>query len=56
MKPLTGKWKRCNHGVLLVEHDADRNLSNLRFTADILLITGSLKHTTTMLDDITSST
>ena len=55
MKPLTGKWKRCNHGILLVEHDADRNLSNLRFTADILLISGSLKHTTTMLDDITTA-
>ena len=32
------------------------NLSNLGFADDILLISGSLKHTTTMLDDFTTAT
>ena len=45
--PLTEKWTRGNHGVRLLENDPDANLSNLRFAADILLISGSLKHTTT---------
>ena len=40
MKPLTGKWKRCNHGVRLAEDDPDTNQSNLRFADDILLISG----------------
>ena len=31
MKPLTGKWKRCNQGVRLAEHDPNTNLCNLRF-------------------------
>ena len=56
MKPLTDKWNRGNHGVRLVEHDPDTNLSNLWFAEDILLISGSLKHTTTMLDDLTTAT
>ena len=33
----------------------DTNLSNLRFADDILLISGSLKHTTTMPDDLTTA-
>ena len=48
MKPLTGKWKRDNHGVKLAEHDPNTNLSSLGFADDILLISGSLQHTTTM--------
>ena len=43
------------HGVRLAEHDPDTNLSNLRFADDILLVGGSLKHTTTMLDDLTTA-
>ena len=50
--PLMEEWNKRNHGVTLVEHDRDAGLSNLKFTDDILLISGSLKHTTTMLDDI----
>ena len=56
MKQLTGKCKRCNHGVKLGEHDPDTNLSNLRFADDILLLRGPLKHTPTMLDDLTTAT
>ena len=52
----TERWKRHNHGVKLAEHDLDTNLSNLEFADDILLISGSLKHTTAMLDDITTAT
>ena len=40
----------------LAEHGCDANLSNLRFPGDILLISGSLKDTTTMLDDLTTAT
>ena len=36
--------------------DPNTNLSNLRFADDILLISGSLKHTTTMADDLTTAT
>ena len=56
VKPLTGKWKGCNHGVSLAEHDPDTTLSSLSFADDFLLISGSLKHTTTMLDDFTTAT
>ena len=38
------------------EHDPNTNLSNLRFAVDILLFSGSLKHATTMLDDLTTTT
>ena len=38
------------------EHDPDATLSNLMFADDILLITGSLMHTATMQDDLTTST
>ena len=53
--PLTEKWNRGNPGVKLVKHNPDTNL-NLRFEDDILLISGSLEHTTTMLDDLTTAT
>ena len=56
LKPLTGQWKTYDRGVRLAEHDPDTNLSNLRFADDILLIDGSLKHSTTMLDDLTTAT
>ena len=49
-QPRTAKWNRGNHGVRLV------NLSNLGFPNDILHISGSLKHTTTTLDNITAAT
>ena len=55
-KPSTGKWKRCNYGVRLAEHDPSTNFANLRFADDILRISGSLKHTTTMLDNFTTAT
>ena len=42
-------------GVRLAEHDRDANLSNLRFADDIILISGSLKHTTTLQDDFTDT-
>ena len=45
-----------NHGVRFVEHDPSSNLSNLRFAGDMLLISGSPKHTTTKLDDLTTAT
>ena len=54
--PLTGKWKRHNRGVKLAEHDPDANLSNLRFADDILLISGSLKRTIFLLDDLATAT
>ena len=54
MKPK--KWKRCDHGVRLSEHDPNTILSNPNFEDDILLISGSLKDTTTMLDDFTTAT
>ena len=50
------KWSRAYHGVRRVEHVPDANLSNVRFADDILLISGSLKHTTTVLDDLTTAT
>ena len=56
MKPLTEKWKREHRGVKLAEHDPDTNLSSLRFADDIILISDSLKYTTTMLDDLTATT
>ena len=56
MKPIPGKCKRYNHGVSFVEHDRDANLSNLRVADDIILISGSLKLTTTMQDDFTAVT
>ena len=55
-KPRTGNWDRDNHVVRLGEDDPDTNLSNLRFEDDFLLISGSLKHTGTMLDDLTTAT
>ena len=55
-KPVAGKWKRCDHGARLAEHDPKANLSNLRRADDILLISGSLKHTTAMPDDLTTAT
>ena len=56
LKPLPEKWNRDIHGVTLVENDSDATLSIFRFADDNLLISGSLKHTTTMLDDITTAT
>ena len=56
MKPLTEKWNRGNHGVRLAEQDHDANFSNLRFADDILLMSGSLKHTTTALHELTNYT
>ena len=56
MKPKAEKWKRCNHGVRLAERDPNTDLSHLRFADDSLLISGSLKHTTTMLDDFITAT
>ena len=41
MKLPTGKWKRYDHGVRLAD--------------SILFIGGSLKHTSTMLDDLTTA-
>ena len=55
-KPKAEKLKRCNHGVRLAERDPNTNLSSLSFADDILPIIGSLKHTTTMLDDLTTAT
>ena len=43
-------------GVRHAEHDPNTNLSNLRFADDILLNSGSLKHTTTVLDELTTAT
>ena len=56
MQPVKKKWNRDNHRVRLVEHDRDANFSNPRFAEDILSITSSLKHTTTMLDDLITAT
>ena len=47
---------RDNHGVSIAEHDRDAYLPHLRFARDILLISGSLKHATTVLDDLTTAT
>ena len=55
MKPQTETWNIGNRGVKLVEHDPNTNLSNLRSADDILLISGSLKHTTTMRDNLTAA-
>ena len=51
MKPLPEKWNRGNHGVTLVDRDRYANFFTLWFADDILLISGSLKHTTTVLDE-----
>ena len=48
------KLNRGCHVGRLVEHDPGTNLSNHNFAGDILLFRGSLKHTTTMLDDSSS--
>ena len=48
------KWMICNHEVALAGRHPNANLSNLRFEDDIILTRGSLKHTTTMLDDLTT--
>ena len=40
----------------VAEHDRDANFPNLRFADDINLFSGSLKHTTTMLDDLSTAT
>ena len=48
--------RKVDQGIRLGEHDTSTNLSNLRFEDDILLISGSLKHTTTMPDDFTTAT
>ena len=53
--PTVRKVERDNHGVRHVEHNHDANLSNLRFADDILLISGSVDHTTTMPDDLTTA-
>ena len=49
-------WNRGSHGVKLAEHDPDTNFSFLRFADDIVLISGSLKHTTSVLDEFTTAT
>ena len=36
MKPLTGKWKRCDQGVRLAEHDPNTNLSTSDFQTTFL--------------------
>ena len=56
MIPLTEKWNTDNRGARRVEHDPSAKLSYLKFADDILLISGSLKHTTTMLDDLITAT
>ena len=56
VEPLAGKWKRFCLGVGLAERDPDTNLSNLRLADDMFFISGSLKHATTMLDDLTTAT
>ena len=56
MKPLYENWPSDNHEARLVEHDRNMNLSILRLMNDILLIGGSLKHATTMLDDLITAT
>ena len=48
--------RKVDHGIRHGEHDTSTNLSNLRFADDILLISGSLKHTTNVLDDLTTAT
>ena len=39
------------HGVRFVDSDCGAKLSKLRFVDEIILIRGSLKQMTTMLDD-----
>ena len=55
MKPISEKVNRDNHRVRVIEHDCDPNLLNFMFADDILLISGSLQHTT-MLDDLITAT
>ena len=43
MKPPSEKWNSDSHGVWLVEHDHDANLTRLRYADDFLLISGSRK-------------
>ena len=56
MQRLTEKCNRENHGVRLVDHNREANLSILKFADDIRLISGSLKDTTNILDDFTTAT
>ena len=56
MKSTAETWTRCIHGVRLVEHDPNTNLSDIRFAVDILVISDSLKHTTTIQDDFPTAT
>ena len=37
MKPIAEKWKKCNHGVRLAEHDPNTNLSQLQILQTTLI-------------------
>ena len=56
MKLYSEKWNRDNRGARRIEHDLDANIFNLRFADDILLVSGSHKHTKTMWDDFITAT
>ena len=56
MNPPTEQRNRSNNWVRLVDYHPDTNLSDPKFANDVLLVSGTLKHTTTKLNDLTTAT